>query len=456
MAVTLRNVSIAGATTKSSDLTYAELDNNFVFTQEGADAAAELIHSRHRWFGYITDYLSDADRASLRAGSSVDIASATTKCLAAHAVAMLPPYGTYTFGSKVTVPANKGIFGFNRLSTVITKAFNGDMVDLSATGSFIRGLSLAGAGATYTGKGVLVSTDAAGKQRMEDVSIEDTAGACIEFGHIGAGSQFSARGLYVNRRNSGTGTGNYAIVMASGAQLSAVPRNFDDLQTGGGCSFDFGGCNDVKVNNATIGDIAFTANSRGVKFSNVRLLNQANLTILGSNVGFDSGCDIAPNITFDGVGPYSFSGTCNGTITDSSDNMNNVIEAPSVSYTPTWTASTANPAIGNGTLIGEYTRHGDTITIGISLTVGSTTTFGTGDWRFSVPVTPGLNASVIQVGTCRMLDAGTTRALGAARLQNGGAYIEIEAMASLSLVSPTVPFTWAQNDTLLINLTYQL
>jgi len=54
-------------------------------------------------------------------------------------------------------------------------------------------------------------------------------------------------------------------------------------------------------------------------------------------------------------------------------------------YTPVWTATTTNPSIGNGSLFGRYTIVGKTCTCNFNLTAGSTTTFGSGNWEFSVP-----------------------------------------------------------------------
>lgn len=57
-------------------------------------------------------------------------------------------------------------------------------------------------------------------------------------------------------------------------------------------------------------------------------------------------------------------------------------------YDPTWTATTTNPKIGNGTLAGRYLRVGQTVDVLISLTWGSTTDGGAGNWRFLLPVQP--------------------------------------------------------------------
>jgi hypothetical protein len=54
-------------------------------------------------------------------------------------------------------------------------------------------------------------------------------------------------------------------------------------------------------------------------------------------------------------------------------------------YTPTWTATTTNPTIGNGSLDGEWREFGDLVWLRIEMTAGSTTTFGSGFYGFSLP-----------------------------------------------------------------------
>ncbi|MET9506927.1 hypothetical protein ABZX62_00315 [Streptomyces flavidovirens] len=67
-------------------------------------------------------------------------------------------------------------------------------------------------------------------------------------------------------------------------------------------------------------------------------------------------------------------------------------------YTPTWTAATTNPSLGNGTLTGRYLKIGRTCKVLIVLTLGSTSTYGSGNLRLSLPVT---GASV--TGGCGVL-----------------------------------------------------
>ncbi|SCL43148.1 hypothetical protein GA0074692_6785 [Micromonospora pallida] len=56
-------------------------------------------------------------------------------------------------------------------------------------------------------------------------------------------------------------------------------------------------------------------------------------------------------------------------------------------YTPTWTAQTTNPVLSNGTLIGRHRYlDAETVQVRIVLRPGSTTTYGSGQYRFALPV----------------------------------------------------------------------
>lgn len=425
------------------------------FVQSGSGAISESLQSRNRWFGYVTDYLSEANRTSLRSGSAVDIATALTSALAEHAVVFIPPYDDYTLSSKVTIPQNKGVFGFNRLATAITKAFSGDMFDMSATGSFLQGVYLKGASGTYTGKGVVLGS-AGSDQRIHFVKMDDMDGACIAFDHISAGSQFSGFDLELERSSATTGTGRFAVTMNDAEQLSAIPRKFSQVETGGNCAFSFGGCNNVMISDSVLGDLAYSANSRGVKISNSRILNQSSLTITGAG-NVVTGSTLNPNITLSGVGPFVLRGNVyNGTVTDSSNNPDdNNIEGPGVTYTPTWTAASVNPAIGDGTISGWYTRNGNVITATITVVMGGTTTFGTGEYIFSLPVATTVTDRNF-VGAVHALDSGNAYRAGSCVLAPGvdADTVRCYGDAGSTGYSPTVPHTWASGDTLNISITY--
>jgi hypothetical protein len=54
-------------------------------------------------------------------------------------------------------------------------------------------------------------------------------------------------------------------------------------------------------------------------------------------------------------------------------------------YTATWSASGTQPAIGNGALLGYYSKIGRQVTMSINVTSGSTTTYGSGSYAFALP-----------------------------------------------------------------------
>lgn len=72
-----------------------------------------------------------------------------------------------------------------------------------------------------------------------------------------------------------------------------------------------------------------------------------------------------------------------------------------------WTAPTTNPVIGNGTWAAEYCQINKLVIARYRLTMGSTTTYGTGAWRFALPVTASSSNSAGDViGFGRVTDIG--------------------------------------------------
>lgn len=70
-----------------------------------------------------------------------------------------------------------------------------------------------------------------------------------------------------------------------------------------------------------------------------------------------------------------------------------------VSYTPTWTGSTTNPVIGNGTISGKWRKVGDSAEIQIYVNSGTTTTYGSGRYIWSFPSGLTLDTSKTDVAT---------------------------------------------------------
>lgn len=124
----------------------------------------------------------------------------------------------------------------------------------------------------------------------------------------------------------------------------------------------------------------------------------------------------------------------------------------SASWVPAagWTAATTNPAIGNGTSAGYFTRVGKTVNFAGRIVPGSTTTFGAGAYSFTLPATP--VGVVMTIGTA-MLFTGAAIYHGAA-LRNGGG-MDLYFHGAASRMSPTVPVTFANGHTLYFQGSYQ-
>lgn len=66
----------------------------------------------------------------------------------------------------------------------------------------------------------------------------------------------------------------------------------------------------------------------------------------------------------------------------------NLIGSPLIAYTPALTSDGTAPTLGNGTVVGYWSRSGSTVHFTVVLTRGSTTSFGTGTLQIGLPVTP--------------------------------------------------------------------
>jgi hypothetical protein len=124
-------------------------------------------------------------------------------------------------------------------------------------------------------------------------------------------------------------------------------------------------------------------------------------------------------------------------------------------FTPTWGASGTAPAIGNGLLQGIYSRQGNTVTASITLAPGSTTTYGTGTWTFSLPIS---NAANDSIGTLLAFDTSTgTYTTGVCNvLASASTAALLVASGATASWGATAPFTWATGDALRLTITYPI
>ena len=149
------------------------------------------------------------------------------------------------------------------------------------------------------------------------------------------------------------------------------------------------------------------------------------------------------------AGVFDFYGAGNFQTGAGSTVVGNTV-GPLTTYTPTFASSVGDAALGNGTISGSYTRTGANITVNINFAVGSTTTKGTGQWRFGLPFASA--GSIICVGSFVGLSAGATFRAGASDVNGGLNYVRRWE----NTVGPLggASYAWANGDFVYITITY--
>jgi hypothetical protein len=126
-------------------------------------------------------------------------------------------------------------------------------------------------------------------------------------------------------------------------------------------------------------------------------------------------------------------------------------------YTPAWTGSGSNPSLGNGTIVGRYQKIGRQVTVHVNLITGSTTTYGSGNYNFSVPFTSAASGASL-IGAAMLL--GTDRWGGSTNISPSAstlaAFFPISATNTrVDFMTPTRPETFANGSQLRLTCVYE-
>jgi hypothetical protein len=135
--------------------------------------------------------------------------------------------------------------------------------------------------------------------------------------------------------------------------------------------------------------------------------------------------------------------------------LNNLLTPGWTAYTPSWTGSTSNPSVNNGSLVGRYRRvtGADLVVVEVRLTVGSTTSFGSGTYWMTVPVTPSATATLNAVGAAYTLDSGTLDKAAVVVFEDNTKVKFVSATAGV--FTPTIPQTFANGDQIRWSIAYE-
>lgn len=121
-------------------------------------------------------------------------------------------------------------------------------------------------------------------------------------------------------------------------------------------------------------------------------------------------------------------------------------------YTPTWSSTGTAPALVNGTLTGYYALSGKRLFVSIHLVPGSSTTFGTGNWSFTLPsgfTTAAVGHALAGIAYDNSLtNYSPVIAIVAASSTTVGPIATISGSAQVDVDSP---FTWATSDSLILS-----
>lgn len=129
-------------------------------------------------------------------------------------------------------------------------------------------------------------------------------------------------------------------------------------------------------------------------------------------------------------------------------------------YTPTWSSDGTAPVIGNAAVTARYAQVGKLVHAYGKIVFGSTSTFGTGNYFFALPVAASANAlSALLGGTVALIDS-SAAAFGTAICQLSSATvfdIKLGAtyLGSQNLVAASFPWAWAVSDTVNWNIAYE-
>lgn len=429
-----------------------------LFLQSGS-AASLTVQEKLRQTKAMVDFITDESiRAAVIAGTNV--ADLTTYVQAALDSGYNLDLQGYTFyaNNLTDNDASKSLVSTVGIGKIIKNA-NGALFTSSGANYTCINVSFRGdaASPTYTGDGAVFTGNHpilinCGSRWFSGRALKCTGGHAQIYGtcDIYQTTDATASGYDIEIGVSGTATLYH--------ELHGI---YTSQSTGGILATDVGS---MAILGGEFGKLNIAAGTspagvNGGTTLGARILGNIDVGI--SNATFN-GCHVgAVTATFAaGTSGHVFEGNevdNSATLTDNSSNSS-IVDPRQVafqSYTPAWTGSVVDPAIGDGSIIGRYTRRGYTCTAVATITMGSTTTFGTGTWFVSLPFVP--STALEQNGSLRITDTGTAFYVGTVQtLTDATARVQLYTNAAANVVTSAIPMTWASGDSLSFSITYSV
>lgn len=154
--------------------------------------------------------------------------------------------------------------------------------------------------------------------------------------------------------------------------------------------------------------------------------------------------------------PRTWSGMVTGAQmnTDIRDSLEE-LQAPWVDYAAVWTGVSSNPAIGNGTIDASYHRVGKTVSFLIKVTMGSSTTYGSGQWRITLPFPAAITRWRVPVDLLAAGSAYAGTAVASTTTYLGLNVPPLTGGNADRAVTSAVPATWVSGDSFTVAGTYE-
>lgn len=122
-------------------------------------------------------------------------------------------------------------------------------------------------------------------------------------------------------------------------------------------------------------------------------------------------------------------------------------------YQPIWSATTTNPTVGNGSVLGAFTIVGRLCTVSFRIQIGTTTELGTGNYGISMPVSAN-TLGLIHIGSVFCNQPSVANYIALARLLSAN-YVDFPLNQG-TYISHSNPVSWASGSSINGSIQYPI
>ena len=228
------------------------------------------------------------DVVSINDFTGVDIGAKINAALADGHLSIFIPSGNYVQTTAVVMTAGSRIWSYG---AIVTKGANIDMFTMHSNTSLL-GFGINGAGATYTGRGIVIGSQ--NDQTIQLFYVTDMNGYCVEYTANDGGLRSTIwNGTYL--RTTAT---NPAIKLPTLDSPTAGGRHFAEIFGAGGHTFDLAGSTMTKIDKCNIAGITFGTDTRFATITESRLACTVDLYGTGNTI---ENCTIADDVEIFGT-----------------------------------------------------------------------------------------------------------------------------------------------------------